>query len=223
MAERAGSGRKAEEILAEYRSKGLGSRVGFGRRPAVVVIDFLRGFTDPASPLGSDLDAEVESTRRLLAAARERAAPVFFTVTAYSPDFTDGGLFLAKVPSLEVLTRGSALTEIDARLGRREGETVIEKQYASAFFGTPLASTLTAKGIDTVLLAGCTTSGCVRATAVDALQHGFRAIVPRECVGDRAPEPHAANLVDIDGKYGDVVTLDEALAYLQTVEEGHRG
>lgn len=212
-------GRSPEEILAEYRAKGIGERVGFGRRPAVLVVDFIRGFTDPRSPLGADLEAEVAATSRLLAAARAQEVPVFFTTTAYSPSFADGGLFVKKVPSLRVLRRGEAATDIDPRLGPAEGETVVEKQYASAFFGTSLASTLTALGADTLLLAGCTTSGCIRATAVDALQHGFRAIVPQECVGDRAPEPHLANLLDIHGKYGDVLSLEETLAWLQAREE----
>lgn len=224
MAQRKGSGRSSgserspEEILSAYRDRGIGERVGFGRRPAVLVVDFLLGFTDPESPLGSDLDAEVEATGRLLSVARRRSVPSVFSVTTYDPSLTDGGLFLVKVPSLAFLRRGGRWTEIDRRVKPREGETVIEKRYASAFFGTPLASTLTALGVDTVLLTGCTTSGCIRATAVDALQHGFRAIVPRECVGDRAPEPHEANLLDIDSKYGDVVDLEAALAYLESID-----
>lgn len=206
--------KSARQILAEYQAKGLGARVGYGLRPAVVVVDFIRGFTDPASPLGSDLDREVEATAKLLDAARARTLSVFFTTTAYDEQLTEAGLFLRKVPSLKILERGGRWTELDPRLSRRKGETLVEKQYASAFFGTPLASTLTANAVDTLLIAGCTTSGCVRATAVDALQHGFRAIVPRECVGDRAPEAHAANLLDIDAKYGDVVDLEAALQYL---------
>ncbi|MEE8138940.1 MAG: N-carbamoylsarcosine amidohydrolase [Thermoanaerobaculia bacterium] len=208
------SGRTSGAILADYQKKGIGARIGFGRRPAVLVVDFMRGFTDPGSPLGSNLDREVEATVRLLQGARQRRISVLFTVTLYEPGFADGGLFIAKVPSLRILERGSEWVELDPRLERRELETVIEKKYASAFFATPLASTLTSQGVDTLLIAGCTTSGCVRATAVDALQHGWRAIVPRECVGDRAPEPHIANLLDIDSKYGDVVGLNEALEYL---------
>lgn len=213
-----GSERSPGEILSAYRDRGIGERVGFGRRPAVLVVDFLLGFTNPESPLGSDLDAEVEATNRLLSAARRRRVPLVFSVTTYDSSLTDAGLFLAKVPSLAVLRRGERWAEIDPRLAPRTGETVIEKRYASAFFGTPLASTLTALGVDTILLTGCTTSGCIRATAVDALQHGFRAIVPRECVGDRAPEPHEANLLDIDSKYGDVVDLEVALAYVESLD-----
>jgi nicotinamidase-related amidase len=202
-------------VLDGYRSKGLAGRVGFGRRPAVLVVDFIVGFTDLSSPLAGELDAELESTSVLLDAARARGVPILFTTTVYGPDFADAGLFVRKVPSLKTLVRGSRWVELDPRLGRRPAEAIIEKRYASAFFGTHLASTLTAAGIDTVVMAGCTTSGCIRASVVDALQHGFRAIVPRECVGDRAPAQHEANLVDIDGKYGDVVSLDDVAAYFE--------
>lgn len=206
--------RPIEAILAEYRTKGLAGEVGFGERPAVVVVDLIVGFTDPASPLGSNLDDVVDATRRLLDAAREAGAPAFFTTTVYGPDARDAGVFLRKVPSLAILKAGSRWVELDPRLARRPEENVLEKKYASAFFGTPLASTLTSLGVDTVLLAGATTSGCIRASAVDAMQHGFRLIVPRECVGDRASEAHRANLLDIHGKYGDIVELGSVLEYL---------
>ncbi len=211
--------RSVEDILAEYRTKGLAAEVGFGRRPAVLVVDFIVGFTDPQSPLGSDLDAEVAATRELLDAARRAAAPAFFTTTAYGPGCRDAGHFVRKVPALETLQQGSRQVELDPRLGRRPDEVLLEKKFASAFFGTALASMLAALSVDTVLLAGCTTSGCVRASAVDALQHGFRLIVPRQCVGDRAPEAHRANLLDIHGKYGDVVELGEVLGYLAGGQE----
>jgi nicotinamidase-related amidase len=206
-------------VLEDYRRKGLAGRVGFGRRPAVLVIDFILGFTDPESPLGSELDDELDATLRLLEAARKHDRPVFFTTTVYEDGLADAGLFPLKVPSLAILTRDSRWVEVDPRLERRPAEIVIEKRYASAFFGTHLAATLTAAGVDTVIIAGCTTSGCVRATAVDSLQHGFRAIVPPEAVGDRSPAQHAANLVDIDGKYGDVVDLASVLAYLENPGE----
>lgn len=211
--------RTVEEILSEYRRKGLASEVGFGRRPAMVVVDFIVGFSDPDSPLGSDLDREVEATVGILEAARRRRLPVFFTTTVYGPDCRDAGLFIRKVPSLGILQHDSRWVEVDPRLGRRADETLVEKKYASAFFGTALASTLHALGVDTVVLAGCTTSGCIRASAVDALQHGFRPIVPRQCVGDRAAEAHRANLLDIHGKYGDVVEAEEVLAYLAGLPE----
>jgi nicotinamidase-related amidase len=207
-----------ERVLDQYRTKGLAGRVGFGRRPAILVIDFIRGFTDSESPLGSELDSEVAATSRLLEVARAHGVAVFFTTTFYESSLVDAGLFLRKVPSLKVLSRGSAWAELDPRLEARDSEVIVEKRYASAFFGTHLASTLTASGVDTLIVTGCTTSGCVRATAVDALQHGFHAIVPPECVGDRAPEQHAANLVDIDGKYGDVVDLAAVIQYLESLD-----
>lgn len=197
-----------------YRSRGLGSRVGFGSRPAVIVVDFIVGFTDPRSPLASDFGRELRATNSLLLAMRRRRLPVFFTTTAYDKGMIEAGVFVRKVPSLRVLQRGSRLVEIEPSLKRRKSEVVIEKQYASAFFGTSLASTLHAQGVDTLIIAGCTTSGCVRATAVDGLQHGLRVIVPRECVGDRATGPHEANLIDIDGKYGDVMSVKEVVALI---------
>jgi maleamate amidohydrolase len=206
--------RDAREVLAAYRQKGLASEVGFGHSPAVLVVDLIVGFTDPASPLGSDLDDVVASTVRLLETARKVDVPVFFTTTIYGPDCRDAGYFLRKVPSLKILQYGSKWVELDPRLGRRPVETLVEKKYASAFFGTALASTLHTLGVDTVLIAGATTSGCIRASAVDAIQHGFRPIVPRQCVGDRAPEPHWANLLDIHGKYGDVVEVEDVLELL---------
>lgn len=200
---------------ALYKNRGFVGRVGFGSRPALLIIDFIRAFTDLSSPLASNLDAEVAATGRLLEAARSMGLPIAFTTVEYDEGFRDAGVFIKKVPSLSVLRKGTPLVEIDERLKPLPGEHILVKKYASAFFGTSLASTLTAAGVDTVIIAGCTTSGCVRASAVDSCQHGFRTIVVREAVGDRAPQPHEANLFDIDAKYGDVVSLEEALAYLK--------
>ena len=210
-------GRDPLEILAEYRRKGLAEELGFGIRPAVLVIDFICAFTDPASPLGSDLDAEVAATVALLAAARAAHRPVFFTTTAYSEDLADAGLFVEKVPALAVLKRDSPQVELDPRLERRAREVLIEKQFASSFFGTDLNRLLEDAAIDTLLVTGCTTSGCVRASVVDAMQLGYRSMVVLECVGDRAASPHVANLVDIHAKYGDVVRLEEGVAYLDGI------
>lgn len=203
--------------LEQYKKKGLAGRVGFGKKPAMLVIDFTIGFTDPTSPLGSNLDQALEATNKLLEAAREKGVPVFFTAVAYEEDLSDGGLWIKKIPSLAILKSGSRFAELDPRLRRGPREQLILKKYASAFFGTHLASTLTSLGIDTLLIAGCTTSGCVRASVVDAIQYGFRSIVVREAVGDRSKPAHEANLFDIDGKYGDVVSLEEALRYLGSV------
>ena len=199
-----------------YAKAGLGQAVTLGRRPAVLVVDFSCGFTDPECALGSDLTAQVEATRRLLDAAREKGLPVIYTTIGFEPSLKDGGLWMQKVPALGVLQVGSTWVDIDPRLGPREDETVILKKGASSFFGTNLASVLISQAVDSVILCGATTSGCIRATAIDLLQYGYPTLVPRECVGDRAQAPHDANLFDIQAKYADVVSLDEALAYLES-------
>jgi maleamate amidohydrolase len=211
---------EARRIYAEAR---LGESVTMGSRPAVLVVDFSCGFTDPECALGSDLSAEVDATRRLLDAAREKELPVIFTTIGFEQSLKDGGLWLQKVPSLGDLQLGGGWVEIDPRLGRRPEETVIVKKGASAFFGTNLAAVLVTQGIDSVILCGATTSGCVRATAIDLLQYGFPTLVPRECVGDRAQAPHEANLFDIQAKYADVVPLEEALAYVEKVASAVAG
>lgn len=182
----------------------------------MLVVDFSCGFTDPACALGSDLGEAVEATARLLALARAKELPVVFTTIAFEPGGADSGIWTQKMPALAALELGSHWVEIDPRLGRRAGEPVLVKKGASAFFGTNLSAILVAVRVDCVVLCGATTSGCVRATAVDLLQYGFPALVPRECVGDRARAPHEANLFDIDMKYANVVSLDEALAFLET-------
>ena len=208
------SDEEAREIYAKAR---LGESITMGSRPAVLVVDFSCGFTDPDCDLGSDLTAEVKATKRLLDAARDKGLPVIFTTIGFEESRKDGGLWLQKVPSLGDLQLGGRWVEIDPRLERRAEETVIVKKVASAFFGTNLASVLISQGIDSVILCGATTSGCVRATAIDLLQYGFPTLVPRECVGDRAQAPHEANLFDIQAKYADVVPLEDVLAYVERV------
>ncbi len=201
-----------------YLERGFSRRIGFGRSPALLVIDMIRAFTDPASPLGSNLDSVVAALQHLLAAARTVGIPIVFTTVAYDDSaWPAAQIFITKVPALKVLKAGTPAVEVDERLERCASEPVLLKQFASAFFGTSLSSLLAAQGCDTVIVTGCTTSGCVRASVVDALQYGYRPIVPREAVGDRAPEPHAANLFDIQAKYGDVVALSEVVQYLQTL------
>ena len=206
-----------EQAREVYKRARLGESVRLGERPAVLVVDFSCGFTDPDCELGSDLTAEVEATKGLLDAARARGVPVVFTTIGFEPSLKDGALWLQKVPSLGALEVGGRWVDIDPRLERREDETILLKKGASAFFGTNLSAILVSQQVDTVILCGATTSGCIRATAVDLLQHGFPTIVPRECVGDRAQAPHDANLFDIQAKYADVVSVDDALAYLETV------
>ena len=206
-----------EEARRVYAAARLGQAVTMRERPAVLVIDFSCGFTDPECALGSDLTAEVEATRRLLDAARAKGLPVIFTTIGYEPSLRDGGLWLQKVPSLGDLQVGGRWVEIDPRLDPQPDETIVLKKGASAFFGTNLAAILISQGIDSVVLCGATTSGCIRATAIDLLQYGFPTLVPRECVGDRARAPLEANLFDIQAKYADVVPLDDALTYVESV------
>ena len=205
-----------ERALRDSYHGVFGTRVGFGRAPALVVVDFVEAYTTPGSPLYAPAVAlAVEATVPLLAHARARRWPVVFTRVAYSASGAEGGVFLQKVPALALFRAGAPTGpgpgRIVAALEPGPDEVVLTKAYASAFFATPLASLLVARGVDTVILVGCSTSGCVRASAVDGMQHGFRVIVPRECVGDRADEPHRANLFDIDAKYGDVVALAEVM------------
>src|SRR5262245_54712533 len=210
------SDEEAREVYAKAR---LGESVTMGSCPAVLVVDFSCGFTDPSSTLGSDLTAEIEATKRVLDAARAKGLPVIFTTIGYDSSLKDGGLWLQKVPSLGERQVGGRWVEIDPRLEPREDETVVLKKGASGFFGTNLASILVAQGVDSVVLCGATTSGCIRATAIDLLQYGWPTLVPRECVGDRAQAPHENNLFDIQAKYADVVSVDDALAYLESVPE----
>jgi maleamate amidohydrolase len=203
-----------KEMKAILRERGFSGRVGFGQRPAILVIDLIEAFTNSASPLAADLTSQLAATRKLLSAARKAGTPVIFTTVEYDRSLKDAGLFVRKVQGLSWLVEGSRWVELDKRLRRRAGDVLLRKKYASAFFGTGLASLLSTQHVDTIIIAGCTTSGCVRATVVDALQHGLHAIVPRETVGDRDGAAHEASLYDIDMKYGDVVELQEAVNWL---------
>ena len=195
--------------------EGFHGRAGFGKRPALLVIDMSVGFTDPESPLHCDLDPVVAAIEQLLAAARAARFPVFYTTVAYDDAGKErAAVFIDKVPALLTLEAGSRWVEIDPRLEPQTGEPVVKKLFASAFYGTPIASLLAAQQVDEVIVTGASTSGCVRATAVDALQHGYRVVVPREAVGDRNVAAHEANLYDIDTKYGDVVSVDDVIGAL---------
>ncbi len=196
-------------------------RLGFGKRPALLIVDFINAYITAGTPLyAPDVVTAVQETVALLALAREKNIPVLFTKVLYNKNFRDGGIFIQKVPVLKTMVEGEPLAEIVPQLLPIESDVIIVKQYASAFFGTPLAAALTSLGVDTILLTGCSTSGCVRASAVDGMQYGFRVIVPRECVGDRHPGPHEANLFDINSKYGDVVSKNEVMEYLQKYSAG---
>jgi nicotinamidase-related amidase len=212
-----------EDVGRIYGRAGFGASVERGARPALVVVDLSRGFTEPRFPTGSDLSAQVAATRRLLDAARASRLPVVFTTIAFEPGDERLLAWLRKAPGLAVLAAGSELVELDPRLEPEADETVLVKKGASAFFGTDLAERLHALAVDTVVICGATTSGCVRASVVDSVQHGFPTLVVREAVGDRARAPHDANLFDIEQKYGDVISVDDAVSYLSaTLQEATR-
>lgn len=205
---------------AFFRERGFGLRMGFGQRPALIVIDLIKAFTDSARPLGSDLDAQIAATQALLAAAHERNFPVIFSTVRYDEaDTRDAGIWRLKQKGVVDLAADTDGHEFDERLDVRKTDSVLLKKYASCFFGTDLVPRLTSRGVDTLIMAGCTTSGCVRATAVDSVQNGFRPMVVREAVGDRSQAAHDQSLFDLNAKYADVVSLDETLQYLRSV--GH--
>jgi maleamate amidohydrolase len=190
-------------------------RLPFGTRPALLIVDVVQAYLEPESPLYAGVEDALASNIRLLEAARASAIPIVFTNVVYQPGGKDGGLFYRKVPALRLFQSGSPLGAFPPGLEPREDETVVSKQYASAFFGTSLASTLHAQGVDTVLITGFSTSGCVRASALDALQHGFIPFVVRDACGDRHPGPHEANLFDLQAKYAEVVSEQDAIQALK--------
>lgn len=202
------------ETFEFYLAHGLGQRVGFGQHPAILVVDITNAFTDSRSPLGAALDTQVKEIRRLLDVGRQRNVPIMFSTVFYDPELKEAGLWVRKIPANDVLRGDSHWVEVDSRLEKRPNEMLLVKKYASCFFGTDLASRLVSRRVDTLIVTGCTTSGCVRATAVDSCSYGFHTIVPQEAVGDRAERPHWANLFDIDMKYGDVTSVDDTLEYL---------
>jgi nicotinamidase-related amidase len=206
-------------LRTQFREKGLGGRVAFGERPALLIVDMINGFTDPRSPLAGELDPQITAIRELLGPARAAGIPVIFSTVAYDPELQEAGLWIRKIPANSTLVEGSEWVEIDHRLDPRPAETRLVKKYASCFFGTDLAARLVSRRVDTLLITGCTTSGCVRATAVDACSYGFHTIVVEEAVGDRAQLPHLASLFDIDAKYGDVVPLPDAVSYLEARQQ----
>jgi nicotinamidase-related amidase len=210
-------------LTENYATGGFGSSLAPGRRPALLVIDFVRAYLVEGSPLYAGVEPARAAAQALLEAARRARVPVLHTNVHYQPGGRDGGVFFRKVPALACFEAGAHpdLAAFAVGLEPIAGETVITKQYASAFFGTSLASTLTALGVDTLLIAGVSTSGCVRASAVDACQHGFIPLVVREAVGDRHPAPHDASLFDLQAKYAEVVGLEMALRYLEGT--GDRG
>ena len=198
------------DLTSNY-SGAFDGHLPFGKRPALIIIDVVMAYFEKDSPLYAGVEDALASNERILSAARAASLPVIFTNVVFQAGGLDGGLFYRKIPALKCFDAGSPLGAFPPTLQPQSGELVISKQYASAFFGTSLASTLTAQGIDTLLITGLSTSGCVRATALDALQHGFAPFVIRDACGDRHAAPHEANLFDLQAKYAEVVSEARAL------------
>jgi len=202
-----------------YADRGIGSNVGFGTWPCLLIIDMANAFTDPSYKLGTDLSEVVGGIDRLLQTFRSAGLPVIYTTTAYEKDLRDAGTFGIKIPALAELQLGSEAVEIDPRIAPLPDETVLVKKFGSAFFMTNLAALLITHRVDTVVATGVSTSGCVRASVIDACSYGFRTVVPVEAVGDRAEGPHWANLFDMDVKYADVVRVDDVIQAITAVQE----
>jgi len=201
--------------LTFFRERGFGIRIGFGARPALLVVDIVKAFTDPQRMLGANLDAEIKAINALLDAAHAAGVPVIYSTVSYDDSgFADAGVWALKQKGVATLIADGDGPELDPRLHQQPGDALLKKKYASCFFGTDLVPRLLTHGVDTLIIAGCTTSGCVRASAVDACQTGFRPMVVREAVGDRSARAHEQSLFDLDAKYADVVSLDETVAYL---------
>jgi maleamate amidohydrolase len=214
--------RLAVSDLDVYKAQNFGNRLGFGRRPALLVVDFVNGFDDPAMLGGGNIHDAVLSTVPLLVDCRALGIPVVFTRIVYADDGRDVGVFAQKLPRLRELVEDTPASQIVPELAPREGEYVVRKRQPSAFAGTQLAAWLRWRRVDTLIVTGCTTSGCVRASVVDAMSIELRPIVPVECVGDRALGPHEANLFDMQQKYADVMRVDEVRAALAALDGGTR-
>lgn len=206
-----------DDLAANY-ARAYGTRVGFGKRPALLLVDFCMGYFDKGCDLYAGVEDAMASALRVRAAARAAKVPVILTNVVYHPQALDGGRFYEKAAPLKNFLKGSPMGAWGPGLDPFDDEIIVSKQYPSAFFGTSLASTLTAMGVDNVLLTGLTTSGCVRASCVDSMSHGFRTTVIAEACGDRHPAPHEANLFDMNAKYADVVSEAETIAFLQGLQ-----
>ena len=201
-------------LAANYTGGGFGQALAWGARPALIIIDMVRAYFDPDAEFFMGTGECLESASRVLASAREAGIPVLHTRVEFDADGLSGGVFIRKIPALRHFVPGSPLGQIMPQVAPAEHEVVIVKQYASAFYGSHLAATLTALRVDTLIITGVSTSGCVRATGVDAIQHGYVPLVVRQAVGDRDPRPHEANLFDLQAKYAEVVDEDQIHAWL---------
>jgi maleamate amidohydrolase len=203
-----------------FKQQGFGQKLGFGKSPGVLIIDFTVGFNDPEAFGGGNISEAIKRTEVLLDAARRLGLPIAHTRIVYADDGSDAGIHCLKVPKLKQLTEASPRGQFVPALAPRPGEIVVRKRLPSAFFETGLHGILHARRVDTLVIAGCTTSGCVRASTLDAMCHGFRPIVASDCVGDRALGPHQASLFDLGQKYADVMPLAEILTHLQAIRAG---
>ncbi|MBP2551455.1 maleamate amidohydrolase [Neorhizobium galegae] len=206
----------SENLMENYR-KAYDNRVGFGKSPALVLVDFAEAYYEPTDPLYAGVDDALASALRIREVARAKKIPIILTGVLLHPSGADGGRFFQKAKPLKAFTAGNPMGAFAKGLTPYPDEFVVMKQYPSAFFGTSLASLLTSLGVDNVILTGLTTSGCVRASCVDSMSHGFITTVVRDACGDRHPGPHEANLFDMNAKYADVVTEDEIVAHLQSL------
>jgi len=205
--------------LSELKDRGFGRRIGFGHRPAVIVIDMQCGFTDSSQPLGANLDSQITQINRILRSIDNTEIPAIFTIVEYEEQsLRDAGIWAKKMSGLSSLKAGTPSVALDPRLERQPSHSILLKKYASGFFGTDLVSRLNSRNVDTLIITGCTTSGCVRATAVDAIQSGFIPIVVEEAVSDRLESAHIQSLMDLHLKYADVLPADEVISYLESVD-----
>ena len=200
--------------LEIYQKQGFGNSSGIGQRPALLIVDFVNGFANPDQFGGGNIGEAIENTRVLLAEARTLGLPIAFTRVVYADDGSDAGVFTLKAPALTQLTEGAFGSQIVDQLKPRDGEYIVRKTQPSAFFGTNLTAWYVSKGVDTVIIAGCTTSGCIRASVIDSMSYNFRTVVASDCVGDRALGPHEANLFDMEQKYADLMSSSGILAIL---------
>ena len=210
----------AQDDRGLYQDQGFGQRLGFGEKAALLIVDFVKGFTEPDVFGGGNISEAIRNTAPVLDCARRNRVPIAFTRIIYADDQSDAGVFAEKVPKLKDLTRDNPLSHIVSELEPRPGEYVIDKTEASSFHATGLNKWLTYHRVDTLIVVGCVTSGCVRATVTDACAHNYRTIVLEDCVGDRSPSVHRANLFDMSQTCGDVISSDDAMAEIERLAEG---
>ena len=196
------------------KSRGFGNSSGIGKRPGLLIVDFVTSFANPDQFGGGNIGEAIENTQGLLAEARALRLPIAYTRVVYADDGSDAGVFTRKAPALTQPTEGAFGSQIVAQLEPRDGEYIVRKTQPSAFFGTNLTAWFVSRGVDTVIVTGCTTSGCIRASVIDSMSYNFRTVVAVDCVGDRALGPHEANLFDMEQKYADLMTSSEIIEVL---------